>query len=332
VDSYEEGNRIVYNRNPDYFKGPDAVYLEEMEFLIIPTTSTATAAFRSGEIDLLPLANVSCVEASELEGQIGGEVHIKRVTGNSAWFAFNTLKPPFDDVRVRQAIALSYNREAESQAIFCGEAGVNGLIPMAAALDAEDPSTFPESANWLRYAPDEAKKLLAAAGFPDGFATTAAFTPRYGETYQFALERVIGDLKLVGITVEPKSYEYGEWIADIYRGEYKFEGFLWGPGRTYSDADPYVSYWLHPDGIANQSRVNDPVMTALIEKQRTQLDVDERWETLHEIQRLEAENMWYVWRTAGVGTSFAQEWVQDYAPHNNYDSGEYMHIWDSRLS
>ena len=331
VDSYEEGNKAVYRRNPDYFKGPDALYLDQMEFVIIPTNPTAGAAFRSGEIDIL-YAALACVEANELAEQVKDTAKITYDPGNSAWFAFNTLKPPFEDIRVRQAIALAYNREAESQAIFCGDAIVTGVLPMADALDPQDMNTFPESAKWLRYAPDEAKKLLAAAGYPDGFDTTAVFTPRYGQIYQFSLERVIGDLQLVGINVEPISYEYGEWISDIYRGDYAFDGFLWGPGRNYPDAEPYVAYWLHPDGIANQSRVNDPTMTALIEKQRTQMNPEDRWETLRDIQRLEAENMWYVWRTAGIGTNFAQGWVEDYWDHNGYDGGEYHHIWDNRLA
>ena len=56
---------------------------------------------------------------------------------------------------------------------------------MDEALFPEDAAAFPEAASWLRYDVAEAKKLLAAAGYADGVKTTAVFTPRYGQVYQF---------------------------------------------------------------------------------------------------------------------------------------------------
>ena len=330
-ESYEQGNKAVYVRNPDYWAGDEGAYLEKIEHVIIPDDSAAGAAFGAGEVDLL-IGRLPCVQAQELAKQVGDTATVQIAPGNSAWFGLNTSGKPFDDIRVRQAVALGYDRQADSDAIFCGTGTVTGLIPMDEALFPEDAASFPEAASWLRYDVAEAKKLLAAAGYADGVKTTAVFTPRYGQVYQFGLERAIGDLKKIGMEVEPIAYEYGEWIQGIYRSPYAFDGILWGPGRNYPDADPYVGYWLHPDGIANHSRVNDPIITDLIEKQRTQTDPAERWETLHEVQRVEAKNMYYVWRTAGDTTNFIADWVGDYNHHAGYDAGEYAHVYDKRLA
>ena len=326
-----QGNRVTYRRNPDYFRGTDGAFLEEMQGLMIPTVSTAAAAFRAGEIDLL-LGGLACIEGEELAEQVASTSNITDNPGTSGWFAFNTSKPPFDDVRVRRAVALAYDRQAESQAIYCGEAIVTGLIPLTEALDAKDAATFPESEKWLRLDLTESKALLAAAGFPDGFKSDVSWTPRYGQVYQFAMELMIGQMAQVGIDLEPISYEYGKWIQDIYRGEYDFDGIMWGGGRYYADADPYIAYWLHPDGIANQSRVDDPEMNALIAAQRAELNPEARWEIIHDIQRLEAENMFYVWRTVGISKNFAADWMQDYSLHSGYDLKEFDHIWDKRLA
>ena len=102
---------------------------------------------------------------------------------------------------------------------------------------------------------------------------------------------------------------------------------LWGPGRFYADPDPYVAYRLHPKGIVNQSRVNDPELAALAEKQATQLYPKERWETLREIQKAEAKGAWCAWRNAGTTTHFIRKHVHDFQRHEGYDSHEYWSVW-----
>ena len=88
-----------------------------------------------------------------------------------------------------------------------------------------------------------------------------------------------------------------------------------------------MSYWLHPKGIANQSRVNDATMTALVEKQATQVNVKERWKTLREIQKLEAKNAFYLWRVTAQNSIFVQNRVHDFSRHEGYDSHEFWHAW-----
>ena len=117
------------------------------------------------------------------------------------------------------------------------------------------------------------------------------------------------------------------WIASYYRPPYNFEGMLWGPGRYYADPDPYVAYWLHPKGIANQSRVNDPEITALIDKQATQLNPKERWDTLQQIQRLEAKNVYYLWKASGDTQVLTNKRVHDFSGDLHYNSHEYLYTW-----
>ena len=180
-----------------------------------------------------------------------------------------------------------------------------------------------------KYDVAEAKKLLAAAGLGNGFKTTIDITPQYftNSGYQDSVERMIGDLKAGGIEATIKTTEYGVWIASVYRPPFNFDGILWGPGRYYADPDPYVAYWLHPKGIANQSRVNDPAMAALVEKQATQINPKERWETLKEIQRVEAKNSWYLWRPTPKTSIWVQNRVHDFARHEGYDSHEFWSAW-----
>ena len=151
--------------------------------------------------------------------------------------------------------------------------------------------------------------------------------PAAFEQSKGALGQFHANLKAGGIEATIKTTEYGVWIASVYRPPFNFDGILWGPGRYYADPDPYVAYWLHPKGIANQSRVNDAAMTALVEKQATQTNPKERWETLKEIQRLEAKNAWYVWRVTPQTTQLLQANVRGFQRHEGYDSREFWHAW-----
>ncbi|MGE3855718.1 MAG: ABC transporter substrate-binding protein [Dehalococcoidia bacterium] len=322
---WTQGSKIVFKKNPDYWN-KDVGYIDEFVYLIVPDPVSNAAAFRTKQIDVLTV-NLPPAQRQDLEKQVK-DAQKQTILGNSAWIAMNTSKPPYNDLRVRQAVSLLYNRNAEVQSVYLGEAD-----PMGTALlpypDALKPKDIPDLAAMMKHDVAEAKKLLAAAGHPNGFKTDIVMSPQYlsNPGYGDSLDRFVGDLKTGGIDATARSIEYGVWIASYYRPPYNFEGMLWGPGRYYADPDPYVAYWLHPKGIANQSRVNDPTMTGLVEKQATQVNPKERWETLREIQKLEAKNSWYIWRVTPQSTQFQHQHVRDFQRHEGYDSREFWHAW-----
>ena len=323
---WAQGSKIVFKKNPDYWN-KDVGNVDQMEYLIIPDQSAMSAAFRTKQIDILTVP-LGAALTQDLRKAIGNTATEQKAQGNSPWIAFNTTKPPFNDIRVRQAIGLLYNRAAEVASVHLGDADPHGtaLLPYPEALKPKD---MPDMFNYMKLDVAEAKKLLTAAGFGSGFKTEIAITPQYftNSGYQDSVERFIGDIKAAGIDATTKSTEYGVWIASIYRPPFNFDGILWGPGRYYADPDPYVAYWLHPKGIANQSRVNDNALTALVEKQATQVNPKERWDTLREIQKLEAKNAYYIWRVASQSSVFVQNRVHDYSRHEGYDSHEFWHAW-----
>lgn len=325
LDSYEQGNRAVYKKNPTYFRQGEP-YLDELVFLIVPTDASAVAAFRAGELDV---TGISCIDAEDLK-RTNSDAQFEDMLGLGGYIALNTTKEPYNDIRVRRALSMALNREAESQALYCGDAQPDQLLPIGAydrALRIED---LGEAARYWEYNPEGARELLTEAGYGDGFTANARFTPVYGQTYQSALERAIGDFKEVGLTVEPESIEYGQWISSVYRGQYDFNDLLWGFIRVYSDPEPFLWFWLHPEGITNQSRVNDPEITELLVKQRSILDVDERWEVLADIQRMAADKMYYIGRTTAVTNFVWAPWVRGFRPQIGYDSLEYSGAWDDR--
>lgn len=322
---WAQGSKTVFKRNPDYWNKDSGAYPDEIHFLVIPDATTQAAAFATKQIDILP-DGLTCVQVADVKKQVGDKVVTQPSPKGLSGHAFNTTQPPFNDVRVRRAMALAFNHEADSRANFCGAAEVTPFLPQAEALKV---SEIPDQANYVKHDIKQAKDLLTAAGFRDGFKTEIAWTPQYqsGWPYSDSLQRYVGDLKEIGVEAKPVTFEYAVWIAQIYRPPFNFPGMLWSSTRYYGDPDPYVYYWLHPKGITNQSRVNDPAVTALVEKQRTQVNPKERWETLREIQKTEAKNLWYMRPSFGSGTIFNHPRVHDYVYHEAYENTEFLNVW-----
>jgi len=320
-----QGSRIVFKKNPDYWNKEGRPYLDEVKVMVMPDATSRDAAFLTKQIDILP-AGANADEVAEFEKRAKGMATSQVVGRNPSGQGFDTTKPPFNDIRVRRAMMLAYNRDSEAKALYQGKTEVATLMSLR---DSKKPASVPELAENLKYDVAEAKKLMAAAGFANGFDSTIVWTPGYdaGGNYSATLQRYIGDVKAIGVTLKPISYESGLWIKEVFRPPFKFDGMIWSSSRYYGDPDPYVSYWLHPKGIANHSRVNDPTVTELVEKQRSQLDPKERLATLHELQRLEGKNAWYMWMSFGHNTTFVNNRVHGYQYHQAYEHTEHLNVW-----
>lgn len=333
LENYQPSNRAAYRRNPDYFKS-GLPYLDNLTLAVIPQDASAIAAFQAGQANVI--GGIDCTSAQQVRSQ-KKDARFQQVYSAfpGGYIAVDTAKPPFSDVRVRRALSMAFNRKAESDALECGEGRPDQLIPTGAYKKALPIEQLGEAARYWQYNPAEAKKLLAESGFADGIEAPLHYTPQYGQSYMNSAERALSDFAAAGIKVKPAVVQYNEWIGAMYRPPFNFEGILWGPSRYYTDVDPYLWYWLHPDpkqGISNQSRVNDPSLLPLLEKQRRTLDEAERMKTVGEIQKIVADQQYYIGRTTGNAYAFWEPWLEGWAVNLGYDLPQAETAWDSRLA
>lgn len=332
VDSYSASSNAVFRRNPAYFK-QGKPYFDKVTLAIVPESSSANSAFQTGQVHVI--GGVDCVNAEQIRGQQKDAKFQQFFSSQpGGYIAMDTTKAPFNDPRVRRAISLAFNRKAEIEALECGEGRPDQLIPTGAYGKALPIEQLGDAAKYWEFDPEGAKALLAEAGLADGFETSMVYTPQYGAAYVSSAERAIADFAAVGIKLNPKSIQYNEWIGGLYRPPFGFDGILWGPTRYYTDVDPYLWYWLHPDktqGISNQSRINDPQLVPLLEKQRATFDETARLQTIGEIQKIVADQQYYVGRTTGNAYSFWASWLEGWGGTFNYDLPQVESAWDGRL-
>jgi len=246
------------------------------------------AALRSGQIQY---AVIDAQGAEQMKGQQGIQV----IQSPSAWLTthpFNVSRKPFDDKRVRQALRMAVDtKEVIQKAVFGA-----GVASAGIATGFGDWGLPESQMKYLKPDIEGAKKLLAEAGFPNGFETTITCSPQYPEFVATSL--VCQEAwKKIGVNAKVEQIEWGAYT----KRSAKAGGFDYDIGATAftfrPDPDGYV-YAYYKTGAENNNGYSDPKMDDLLEKARSTIDQAKRKEYYIEIQKMVEEDVpymfWYV--------------------------------------
>jgi peptide/nickel transport system substrate-binding protein len=319
LERYEPNVKTVFKRNLAYFR-PGLPYVDGVEWLVVDDESTGLAMYRAGQLDAGPGAWWA-VRQADLEALKHSHPHLRYQdmqsnTATTVWM--RTDKPPFHDVRVRRAISHAIDRQGLIDAVWMrGQPSPDiapGLAEWSLPID-----QLGEGAKYYQYDPKEAKRLVAAAGYPQGLKTTLTTTGGYGRDLIDAAQMVQRYLKEVGLEAQLKIQEYGAYQATTGQG--KFEGMAMGPygGGWEPDSPLYGPYT--PDQPRNRGHVNDAKLAAMVREQRQLKNPAARKQLIFAIQRYAAEQQYYVKLSSQVITASWQPYVQNYAPNLSADFG-----------
>lgn len=205
LDRWVQGDRVELVRNPGY-SGPDQVGLDRVVIRIVADPAAQVASILSGDVDAYP--NFGAPEAlGQFEGEPRLVVDIGTTEGETI-LGLNNRKAPFDDLRVRQALASAIDKQAVIDIAYFGYGtpiGSHFAPHNAAYVDLS--GTYP-------YDVARARALLAEAGYPDGFEATLALPPpsyarRGGEVVQAQLAEI-------GVRVELVPMEWAQWLEQVF--------------------------------------------------------------------------------------------------------------------
>jgi len=227
IASWKKDQEIVLERHDDYWGEQGRT--ERIVYRPIPEAAARVLALEAGDVDVI--SRIPSADIARLEKEPGITV-TKTPSVGMQQFRFNVTKKPYTDVRVRQAISYAIDRRAI----------VDNLVSSFAR-----PSTGPLTPIMRGYAnlgeiphdPDKARALLKAAGYPDGFKTRIATTPRYPMGVELA-EALAADLKKVGIEAAIDVIEWGTMVtywAGLPPEKNPQEIFIMGAGASTADAD-----------------------------------------------------------------------------------------------
>ncbi|WP_339167727.1 ABC transporter substrate-binding protein [Brevibacillus sp. FSL L8-0520] len=270
---WKRNDIITLEKNPDYWnKGYPK--LDKVIFKVIPENTARLTALTSGEIDLMDGLNPDDAEAVKENKDLQ---LLLRPSMNVGYLAFNTEKKPFDNPKVRQAISHAINKPEMVKAFYSG-LGEPATNPMPPSLWG-----YNDQIKDREYNLDQAKKLLAEAGYPNGFKVQfmAMPVPRpYIPDGKKMAEAIQQDLKKIGIETEIVTMEWATYLEKTRLGEY--EMCLLGWNGDNGDPDNFL-YTLLDKNTINGNNIprysNEEVHQLLLKAQSTS-DQKER-ETLY---------------------------------------------------
>jgi peptide/nickel transport system substrate-binding protein len=203
-----------------------------------------------------------------------------------------------------------------------GVGAVNGPVPAALDEWALPIDQLGDGAKYYRHDPAEAKRLLAAAGYPGGFPASVCFAT-YGSTQLVdTMQLVLKQLKDVGIDAKVDQKEYGAYQATCRIG--KFDSLTFGPLTPFLEPDNFLYGQYYTGEPRNRSHVNDLVLDDLLVRQRRTSEVKERRDILYQIQRHLARQQYYVHVPSGSYIAVWDGVLKNYGPNLGYDYGGRM--------
>lgn len=246
VAEWVKDDHITLVANPS-FAGPKPVY-QTVVLRDIPDQATSVLSLEKGEID--GLTDPRPDDARTLAADKALRIY-RQPSNNVAYLALNMDQKPFDDVRVRRAVASALDLEAIARGLYGPDAVVAGDF-LPPGMLGDDPS--------IRAYPHDvarAKALLARAGFPHGFTTALYYgtAPRpYLPDPERVAEAIAGQLRDAGITVTLQPFEWGVYLAKIRNGEHPM--CLIGWTGDNGDPDNFLYTLLDRDAATKGSAQN----------------------------------------------------------------------------
>jgi dipeptide transport system substrate-binding protein len=220
------------------FKAFDAYWggkakIDNLVYAITPDATARYAKMKAGECHVMGYPNPADLEAM---GKDEGLNLMHQAGLNIGYLAMNVLKPPFDKKEVRQAINMAIDRDSILKEVYQGAGQkAKNLIPPTIW-------SYNDTIKDYEYNPEKAKEMLKAAGV-ENLQSDLWWMPvqrPYNPNAKRMAEMMQADLAKVGVTVELKSYEWGEYRKRLQAGEHQM-GLL---GWTGDNGDPDNFFFL----------------------------------------------------------------------------------------
>lgn len=288
MTAWTMNDSYTFEKNENYWDAA-SVKPAKLVFTLMVDANTALSSFESGELDIIDLVPTQEIKRLQDEGKLKIYPNI-----GTYYVLFNTQKPPFDDPRVRKAFSLAIDRRGIIDNVAMG-----GQIPAGSFVpygypDADPTKDFrevggdfydPEKANI-----EEAKKLLAEAGYPDGkgfpkvsyIYNTSEAHKQIGEALQAMWKDALG------VDVEIRNMEWSVYLDERQQGNYDMARAGW----MSEFRDPIAMLELFTTGsVNNDAKWSNKEFDDLIKVAKSTSDQKARMEALHKADAIMMEEM-----------------------------------------
>ena len=276
LQEWVRGDRIVLKKNPEYHvKGLPR--LDRVVIRFIGDPNAVQAALKAGDIDA-SVFGLGPEHVADMKKDPRFQVLVGDTT-NDIILAMNNSRKPYTDVRVRRAITHAINKPDLLKGVVFGMGKILG-----SNVDPLNPY-YVDMAGAMPHDPARAKKLLADAGYPNGFDSVLKVSPQYYYTVRNG-EIIVDQLRKVGVNVKIEQIEWSNWLSRVFR-EADYDLTIIGHAESW-DAANYANpkYYFRYDSKNFQD---------VFRKSEVTLEDKARRELYAQLQKIMAEEAPVVW-------------------------------------
>ena len=302
----KEWNRfesIVYEANPDFYLGkPSIPYIVYQLY-----SGVGLRLYESGDVDMTGIGSYSAdrfLDPTE-------PLHNELVTGVdlcTSYVNFDTTRPPFDDVNVRKAFTMAFDRQKYIDVILNGHAlPADGLYPPGLP-------GFNLELKGLPYDPEQARQLLEQSkyGGPEGLPPIV-FTDSGIGTYVSPDVAAMAEMweQNLGVTITVENLEPNFYYDQIYAGNH---GQLFSGGwcADYPDPENFADVLFHTGSQQNNGGYTNPELDTLLEQARVEQDVNKRMAMYQQAEQMLVDDAAALWTTHSLSYELVKPYVKGY--------------------
>ena len=336
LTGFTAGTSMTYSKNPTYwgydprYPQNQVPYADTLTLLAIPDFTTRMAALRTAKIDYLD--GLDWQQTKTLSSSNPDLQNSPGSIGTGAGVVFRLDKAPFTDINVRKALNMAINREAIAKGLYGGNAiaSPTGWISQAYTGYAYDYADWSQTLkDEYTYNPTAAKKLLADAGYPNGFNTNVvtASTINQGafQTPLNVLETFKSYFSEIGVEMEIKAMD--STVMETYLREGKHDQMAsQGGGATFPPTRS-IDQWYSKGSDAGKSMVNDSVYDELRTKFWAASTASEAAQICVEADKHIVEQHWGVWIMEADTYDFWQPYLKGYSNESTNSGIIWSRLW-----
>lgn len=324
LTSYQSGVSSVGVKNKNYWnKG--LPYLDGVNTYIITDRSTGLAAFRAGRIDMVIPVYLTADPYITISTVMKDQATAYLYSGSRWWnFYMPVNKKPWSDPRVRRAVFMAIDRKQAQATLERNLGTVEGVLPSnRGGMTEAELKKMPGWREPKSVDIDEAKRLLAEAGYSNGFSTDIFYQTR--SEFEQAAVLLKDQLAQLGIKATLTTRAGAAFWDYIYSRSYST--YVAQHGASPPTVDTFLGYYLSGD-LRNFSDIADPKLDEMIRRQQQTLNPEERKRQLKEIEANLYQNAYTGILFWGGYSQAWRKWVRDYTPGKTmYNNMRYEVVW-----
>jgi len=327
---FQRNVAIKLARNPDYWK-KGRPFLDAIEMRIIESRSTRVLAFISGEFDMTFDRDITAPVLADVRSQAPKAVCGTAPNNVSANLIVNPEKPPFDNLKVRQAMVLALDRKSFVDILEKGDGRIGAaMLPAPEGQWGLPPE---ELAKLLGYGPDlaaniaEGQKIMKSLGYGPEKTLKVKVSTRNIAIYRDPAVILIDQLKKVYIEGELEPIDTSVWYNKMIRRDYSIGLNLTGSAVDDPDAGLIENYTCASE--RNYTKYCNPEVDKLIFAQSKELDLAKRKQLVWEVERKLATDVARPIILHNVRTTCWQPYVKGHVQHKNstYNNWRLEDVW-----